>query len=232
MKLSRKQGATSQILQIFIQDVASVNGVGISGLTNLTPNLVAYYNKDTSPAPIQIPLARMVCGTYTASGFKEINPGKMQGWYQFCPPDVCFVSGCTVGIHIAGAAIMVPLPIEIDVAGYAKADVVSWSGTVLQPPTTPGIPDVYRVMENILGYVNVSGIQSVVASGLANTILSQSMKCVENTAGSGTLCELVLQSTNSSISSTTMHIKRSDGSDFSTKILVLEGGANPIRAIS
>lgn len=85
---------------------------------------------------------------------------------------------------------------------------------------------------NVLGYVNVSGIQGVVASGLANTVLSQSVLCTENTAPSGSLTEVILQSVRSSVSGSTLQVKRSDGTNFSTKTLVLDSQANPIRGIS
>jgi hypothetical protein len=85
---------------------------------------------------------------------------------------------------------------------------------------------------NVLGYVNVSGIQGVVASGLANTILSQSVLCTENTSPSGSLTEVILQSVRSSVSGSTLQVKRSDGTNFSTKTLVLDSQANPIRGIS
>ena len=80
--------------------------------------------------------------------------------------------------------------------------------------------------------INISGFSNPGASGLANIILSQSVRCTENTAPSGSLTELILGSLNSSVSANTLHILRSDGTDFSTKSLTLTAGATPIRGIS
>lgn len=83
----------------------------------------------------------------------------------------------------------------------------------------------------VMGYVNVSGFTQIAQSGLANTILSQSTKCTEQTAPSGSLTEVILQSLNSSVSSSTMTISRSDSSTFGTRNLTITPGANPIRGI-
>ena len=91
--------------------------------------------------------------------------------------------------------------------------------------------DKFRFDSNNLVLSNVSGIYPVTASGLANTILSQSAKCTENTAPSGSLTEIILQSTNSVITDSTLNVRRSDGTFFSTKSLGLVPDSPSIRSI-
>jgi len=117
MKLSRAPGATSQILQIFIADSSSTTGAGLTGLTNASSGLTAYYHRDTDTTATAISLVTMTVGTFTSSGFKEIDATNMPGWYQFCPPNAALASGAkSVGFHLKGATNMAPLPIELDLA--------------------------------------------------------------------------------------------------------------------
>lgn len=152
MKLIRKLGATSQILQIFIADSSSSTGAGLTGLLFNTASLTAYYHRDTDTTATAISLVTMTTGTFTSSGFKEIDSTNMPGWYQFCPPNAALASGAaSVALHLKGATNMAPLPIEVDLD--AQVDVTSWNGTAVSSPATAGIPD-----------INVKNINNVAAA--------------------------------------------------------------------
>jgi len=128
MKLLRDVGVTSEIWQIFIRDSSSTTGGGLTGLTNASSGLTAYYHRDTDTTATAISLVSMTVGTFTSSGFKEIDATNMPGWYQFCPPNAALASGAkSCSFHLKGATNMAPLPIEVDL----KADVntVRWAGT-------------------------------------------------------------------------------------------------------
>lgn len=141
MKLARKVGATSQIFQLFIQNSSSTVGAGLTGLAFNTASLTAYYNRDTDTTATAISLVTMTAGTFTSSGFVEIDATNMPGWYQFCPPNAALASGASsVGFHLKGATNMAPVPIEIDLD--AQVDVTFWNGTAVASPATAGIPDV------------------------------------------------------------------------------------------
>jgi uncharacterized membrane protein YuzA (DUF378 family) len=121
MKIIRKAGDTSTILQIFIQDSSSTTGAGLTGLLFNSGSLTAYYHKDTDTTATAIALVTMTVGTFTSSGFKEIDSTNMPGWYQFCPPDAALsTSGSpkSVGIHLKGATNMAPLAIEIQLITF------------------------------------------------------------------------------------------------------------------
>src|SRR5882757_5474417 len=114
MKLNIFAGATSQIFQIFIADSSSTIGAGLTGLTNASSGLTAYYHRDTDTTATAISLVTMTVGTFTSSGFKEIDATNMPGHYQFCPPNAAIASGAaSCMFHLKGATNMAPLPIEV-----------------------------------------------------------------------------------------------------------------------
>ena len=127
MKLARRAGATSQIFQIFIRDSTSTTGAGLTGLTNASAGLSAYFHRDTDSTATAISLVSMTAGTFTSSGFVEIDSTHMPGWYQFCPPNTALATGASsAAIHLKGATNMVPLPIEVDLD--TQVDVYNWQG--------------------------------------------------------------------------------------------------------
>lgn len=161
MKLLRKLGATSEIWQIFIADSSSTTGAGLTGLVFNTASLTAYYHRDTDTTATAITLVTMTVGTFTSSGFKEIDATNMPGWYQFCPPNAAIASGAkSCAFHLKGATNMAPLPIEVDLDG--QVDVTSWNGTAVSSPATAGIPD-----------VNVKNMNNVAATSITTINANQ-----------------------------------------------------------
>ena len=132
MKLLTALGATSQIWQVFIQDTTSSVGVGLTGLTCSSASLTAYYHRDTDTTATAISLTTMTVGTFTSSGFKQIDSTNMPGWYQFCPPNAALASGAkNVGFHLQGATSMAPLPIEAQLVAFDPNDAVGLGLTAL-----------------------------------------------------------------------------------------------------
>lgn len=114
MKLEKLAGATSEIWQVFVRDSSSTTGGGLTGLTNASASLTAYYHRDTDTTATAISLVSMTAGTFTSSGFKEIDATNMPGWYQFCPPNAAIASGAkSCAFHLKGVTNMAPLPIEV-----------------------------------------------------------------------------------------------------------------------
>ena len=125
MKLIRKVGVTSEIWQVFIRDSSSTTGAGLTGLTNASGSLTAYYHRDTDTTATAISLVTMTVGTFTSSGFKEIDATNMPGWYQFCPPNAALASGAkSCAFHLKGATNMAPLPIEAQLISIDLDDAV------------------------------------------------------------------------------------------------------------
>lgn len=114
MKLQKLAGATSETWQIFVRDSSSTTGGGLTGLVFNTASLTAYYHRDTDTTATVINLVTMTVGTFTSSGFKEIDATNMPGWYQFCPPNAAIAAGAkSCAFHLKGATNMAPLPIEV-----------------------------------------------------------------------------------------------------------------------
>jgi hypothetical protein len=132
MKLIKAIGATSEIWQIFIMDSSSSTGAGLAGLVFNSAGLTAYYHRDTDTTATAITLVTMTVGTFTSSGFKEIDATNMPGWYQFCPPNAALASGAkSCGFHLKGATNMAPLPIEVQLVAYNPEDAVRLGLTAL-----------------------------------------------------------------------------------------------------
>ncbi len=74
----RAVGATSNILQVFIENSASA-GNGKTGLAFGTSSLTGYYKINSASAPVAITLVTCTLGTFTSGGFKEIDATNMPG---------------------------------------------------------------------------------------------------------------------------------------------------------
>lgn len=157
MKLQKVAGATSEIWQIFVRDSSSTTGGGLTGLVFNTASLTAYYHRDTDTTATAIALVTMTSGTFTSSGFKEIDATNMPGWYQFCPPNAAIASGAkSCAFHLKGATNMAPLPIEVQLTAV---DPDSATGFVTSVPSVVG-----NVGGNVVGSVG-SVVAGVSVSG-------------------------------------------------------------------
>lgn len=110
-------GATSRIIQIFIEDSASA-GNGKSGLAFNTGSLIAYYKRNSANASVAITLVTATLGTWTSGGFTEIDATNMRGWYELHVPDAALATGADeVSIQLSGASGMFDKPIKIRLGG-------------------------------------------------------------------------------------------------------------------
>lgn len=138
MKLSIKVGATSQTINVFIQDSSSTTGAGLAGLVFNSAGLTAYYALPKAAA-VAITLATLasVTAAWTSGGFKEIDAANMPGWYRLDLPDTAISSGRFANLHLKGATNMAPLPIEIELTAWDNQDAVRGGFTAL-PNAVPG----------------------------------------------------------------------------------------------
>lgn len=125
-KLSINAGATSQTVNIFIQDSSSTVGAGLAGLVFNTANLTAYYMLPKA-ASVVISLVTLAAVTtaWTSGGFKEIDATNAKGVYRLDIPDAALASGRYSTIYLQGATNMAPLVLEIDL----QANTYSIAGT-------------------------------------------------------------------------------------------------------
>lgn len=192
MKLSRALGATSQILQIKILDKTKTDGSGLTGLTNASGSLTAYYHRDTDTTATAISLVTMTVGTFTSSGFKEIDATNMPGWYQLCPPNACFASGASsVGIMLKGAANMADCDIEIDLASNVIAGTVSdKTGYILASTGLAQIVPTEPTQIPTWGTTSLSGLIAwITALSLNKKTQTSSTAVLRNYADSGQIAQ-------------------------------------------
>jgi hypothetical protein len=132
MKLMKVKGSTSQILEIFIQDSSSTTGAGLTGLTNASSGLVCYYHRNTAAAGVAVSLVTMTVGTFTSSGFKEVDSANLPGCYQLCLPDAAFATGADgVIASLKGATNMAPVLLEVQLTGIDHSNAASFGMTNL-----------------------------------------------------------------------------------------------------
>ena len=132
MKLIEKKGTTSKILHLFILDSSKSDGSGLTGLVHNSSGLTAYYIREGAASATAISLVTATVGTFTSSGFKEVDATNMPGVYELHPPNACLASGAdSVVIFLKGASNMAPLPIEIQLDTNTAADVKADTATLI-----------------------------------------------------------------------------------------------------
>jgi hypothetical protein len=132
MKLKIKEGTTSKLVKIFIQDSSATDGSGLTGLVYNSAGLSAYYIPEGDASAASITLATATVGTYTSGGFKEVDATNMPGVYELGLPDAVIDStseGSSL-VMLKGATDMAPvlLEIELDTVDYRSS---SWAQLML-----------------------------------------------------------------------------------------------------
>lgn len=128
-KLSIVAGATSQSVNIFIQDGTKTTGVGLTGLVFNTSGLIAYYTftgSNTASTSITLATLSTVGSAYSSGGFKEIDATNMAGVYRLDIPNAAIATskGRSSVIMLSGAASMAPVLLEIELTGWDNQDAV------------------------------------------------------------------------------------------------------------
>jgi len=128
MKLKIKEGTTSKLVRVFIQDSSATDGSGLTGLVYNSAGLTAYYIPEGDASPTAITLASATVGTYTSGGFKEVDSTNMPGVYEIGLPDAVIDAtseGSTL-VMLKGATNMAPvlMEIELDKVNYRST---SWT---------------------------------------------------------------------------------------------------------
>lgn len=135
-KLSILAGATSQSVNVFIQDSSATTGVGLSGLAFNTSSLIAYFTfTGANAAATAITLATLaaVNSAYSSGGFKEIDATNMKGLYRLDIPNAALATskGRSVTIQLGGATNMAPCVLEVELTGWDNQDSVHGGLTCL-----------------------------------------------------------------------------------------------------
>lgn len=119
MKLKIKEGTTSKLVKIFVQDSSATDGSGLTGLLYNTASLSAYYLPEGDATATSITLATATVGTFTSGGFKEVDSTNLPGVYEVGLPDAVIdaTSEGSVIVMLKGAANMAPVLLEVELDG-------------------------------------------------------------------------------------------------------------------
>jgi hypothetical protein len=133
---SIKAGATSQSINLFIQDTTKTNGGGLTGLVYNTSGLTAYYSFSGAAAGsnvITLATLASLSTAWTSGGFLEIDSTHMPGHYRFDIPNAALVSGNgpVVSIHFRGATNMAETPLVIELTGWDNQNAINGGMTAL-----------------------------------------------------------------------------------------------------
>lgn len=132
-------GSSSNCHDVFISDSSSTTGAGLPGLAFGTGSLTCYYHKSDSATATQISLVTMTAGTFTSSGFIQIDATNMPGWYQICPPNAAYSSGRATSIQCKGAANMVPMNLRVVLTADLSTSTVGTCTNVTNGASRKGI---------------------------------------------------------------------------------------------
>lgn len=128
-KLSIVAGATSQSVNVFIQNSSLTTGAGLTGLAYNTASLTAYYTftgANTTATAITLGSLAAVTSAYSSGGFKEVDATNMPGVYRLDIPNAALAAskGRSVAIMLKGATNMSPCLLEIELTGWDNQDAV------------------------------------------------------------------------------------------------------------
>lgn len=164
-KLSILAGATSQSVNIFIQDSTVTTGAGKTGLAFNTSSLVAYYTftgANCTATSITLATLAAVNSAYSSGGFKEIDATNMPGLYRLDIPNAALAgsNGRSVAIMLKGATAMAPCVLEIELTAIdnqstgfglvnASANAVQFAGQTITAAAGVTLPSSVASPTNI-----------------------------------------------------------------------------------
>lgn len=109
-------GATSQTIDVFIQDTTKTDGSGLAGLVFNSSGLKCYYRKGATGTATAVTLAtQTVGGAWSSGGFVEIDATNMKGVYRFDVPDTVLASAPWATLYFYGATSMAPNVAELEI---------------------------------------------------------------------------------------------------------------------
>jgi hypothetical protein len=162
MKLSILAGATSQSINVFVQNSTSTTGGGLTGLAFNTSGLTANYSfagANAASTSITLVTLATLATAWTSGGFKEIDSTLMPGWYRLDLPNAVIAAskGRSVALNLQGAANMAPCPVEIELTGWDNQNATNGGMTAL-PNAAPGASGgAFIAGTNAATTVNITG---------------------------------------------------------------------------
>lgn len=144
--LSILAGATSQSVNLFIQNSSVTTGAGLTGLVFNTASLTAYYSftgANASSVAISLVTLATISTAWATGGFKEVDATNMPGWYRLDVPNAALASakGRVVNLHLQGAANMAPKVFTIELTAVDNQS-TSYGLTLAKTTNITGFNDI------------------------------------------------------------------------------------------
>ena len=98
----------------------------MTGLTNSTSGLIAYYCIEGAGSSVVISLSAGTLGTWSSGGFIVVDGTNMPGVYELGIPNLALASGKSVVVYLQGATNMAPLVLEIELTAVNNQDAVRY----------------------------------------------------------------------------------------------------------
>jgi hypothetical protein len=168
-KLSILAGATSQTINIFIQNSSVTTGAGLTGLAYNSGSLTAYYTfPKTSPVAISL-VTQTATGAYSSGGFVEIDSTNNKGLYRLDIPNAAIASGNGrfVTILLQGATNMVPCVLEIELTAIDNQS-VAFGLSIAKTTNITGFNDIAASAIVSSGAITTSGGAVSTVTNLTN----------------------------------------------------------------
>ena len=171
-KLALKEGTTSKLTRVFIQDTSVTDGSGLTGLVYNSSGLTAYYLPEGDASATQITLASMTVGTWASGGFKEVDATNMPGVYEIGLPNAVIdaTSEGSVVVMLKGATNMAPVLMEIELDALDYRDSVRAGLTALpnaDAGSAGGLPT-DSTGKTAFNDLDAAGVRSAVGLASAN----------------------------------------------------------------
>jgi len=244
-KVKIKEGTTSKLARIFVQDSSSTTGAGLTGLVYNSASLTAYWTAEGDATATSITLATMTAGTWASGGFKEVDATNMPGVYEVGLPNVVVdaTSEGSVLVMFKGATNMAPvlLEIELDAIDY-RAGVVPTTTTntdmrgtnsanTTTPPTAAAVAD--AVLDEAMSGHTTADSLGLFLNDQYDLAITGITTGVETRAGKHSVAGTVMMSTNAALSGGTLTAKKpSDDTTFQTYTVTTDSAANNITGMS
>lgn len=161
-------GQTSVLLRVFIGNSSVTTGAGLTGLTNASGGLIAYYIFDGQSTATAITLAAGTVGTWSSGGFKEVDVTHMPGVYEIGLPNAAVPGSgpAKLTLYLSGATNMQNTPVFVDVeSGDAFAALTTT--TYAQPSAALATPATLTAM--------ISWIATLAKNKITQTATTQTL---------------------------------------------------------
>ena len=218
MKLKLKEGTTSKLARIFVQDSSATDGSGLTGLAFNSASLTAYWIAEGDATATAITLATMTAGTWVSGGFDEVDATNLPGVYEIGLPNICIdaTSEGSVVVMFKGATNMSPVLLEIELDGIDYTTAID-----------------SQVMSATMSSYTAAGSLGLFLNDQYDLAITGITTGVETRAGKHSVAGTVMMSTNAALSDGTLTAKKpSDDSTFQTYTVTTDASANNVTGVS